>query len=961
MVVALLAIHKAGGAYVPLDPTFPRERLTMIAEDAGLDVLVTQGPLVGELPDVGCKLLVLDHDATALADSDPSDLGIPVGPTDLAYVIFTSGSTGRPKGVEIPHVALGNLLESMQRRPGLDARDALLAVTTISFDIAGLELFLPLVTGATLVLAGEDEAVDAMWLRDRLGVGDISVMQATPATWQMLLDAGWMGTPGLRALCGGEALGPELAAAMAPRVGSLWNMYGPTETTIWSSVAEVDPRLPVSLGEPIANTEFYVLDPGLEPQPPGIPGELYIGGLGLARGYRARPDLTSERFITHRFDDEPPRRLYRTGDVVRRMADGRIEYVGRADSQVKIRGFRIELGEIETVLGRHPDVRECVVVARDVGGHGKRLVAYLIPVVGGLEVSGLRAYLRETLPDYMLPALFVELDAFPLTANRKVDRARLPDPGGDRPDLAIAYVAPTTEAEAALARVWEEFLGVERVGIHDNFFDLGGDSLLALRTVMRANRDGVRLTTDSIFRHQTIAELATTLDGADHLAADQGLVLGPTPLTPAQLRFVTQRTLQGHHHWNISTIVQTETLDPSALAAAVDALVRHHDALRLRVRQVGDAWRQEISPPPPAAPFESHDLLGLATSDRAAAIERVCSALQGSLDLEQGPLFRVAHFACGPGESDRVFLTVHHLAVDGLTFGVLLEDLERAYRQARDGRPIALPSKTTSFQTWSTRLRDLARDGEVTRTAAAWLQLPWDDVAAVPVRPGADRSRNTNASARAVTLELDATETELLLRGDVRPEHAILAALAHGLARWTGSDTVLIDVLSHGRDAAVTSANVARTVGFMLSYNPVVLTHRTWQDGPGLMPDLLRQVDALPAGYTFDLLRFLSPDADLRRRLNALPRADLLFNYAGEDVDLDGASSWRPATEPIGPDRSSQGLREHPIAVRAALVPNLQLTFVYSRELHEPNVIEAVASDVRWTIRRLLETPVLLA
>ncbi len=438
MVVALLAVHKAGGAYVPLDPLFPNERLAMIAADAGLHVLLTEESLVDAVAAEGAAVVALDRDLRLIDEHDDADLKIPVGSSDLAYVIYTSGSTGQPKGVEVPHVALTNLLESMRLRPGLEADDVLLAVTTMSFDIAALELFLPLIVGATVVLADEEEAVDAIWLRERLAVGDVSVMQATPATWQLLLDAGWTGTAGLKALCGGEALSRVLARALGTRVESLWNMYGPTETTIWSSVSEVSRNGGlISIGQPISNTEFHVLDPTLEPQPLGVSGELHIGGIGLARGYRNQADLTADRFLTHQFDDEPARRLYRTGDMVRRFPDGRIEYIGRADFQVKIRGYRIELGEIETVLARHPDVKECAVVARDGDNGSKRLVAYIVPTAGRqISVSTLRAHLRATLPDYMVPALFVALDTFPLTANKKVDRARLPDPAGQRPDLS---------------------------------------------------------------------------------------------------------------------------------------------------------------------------------------------------------------------------------------------------------------------------------------------------------------------------------------------------------------------------------------------------------------------------------------------------------------------------------------------------------------------------------------------
>lgn len=959
MLVSLLAVHKAGGAYVPLDPLFPRERLEMIAQDAALHVLITEESMPDAVDPAGATVVALDRDRVLIETQDTAGLGVAVGPTDLAYAIYTSGSTGRPKGVEIPHVALGNLLEAMRQRPGLVPADTLLAVTTMSFDIAALELFLPLVTGATLVLAGEDEAIDAAWLRERLAVGDITVMQATPATWQLLLDAGWTGTPGLKVLCGGEALSRELATALAARVGSLWNMYGPTETTIWSSVSEVDPALPITLGDPIANTEFHVLGPALVLQPIGVPGELLIGGVGLARGYHGREDLTAERFVHHAFGEEPPRRLYRTGDMVRRVADGSIEYLGRADFQVKVRGFRIELGEIETVLSAHPAVRECAVVARDADGHTKRLVAYIVPSEGGaVDVTELRAYLRETLPDYMVPALFVELDTFPMTANRKVDRNRLPDPGGERPDLAIEYVAPRSEAEATLARIWQEFLGVERVGVDDNFFDLGGDSLLALRCIMRANREGISLTPNAIFRHQTIAELALAASGADDCVTVDGderdPAIGVTPLTPAQLRFLVERDTPDPQQWNVSALVETERLDPAALRVALAEVLRHHDALRLRLWQEDGGWRQQITPPTDEVPLEDHDLSDVPRAERAAVVERACARLQESLDLGRSPLVRVARFDCDPDPTDKLFVTIHHFAVDGLTFSVFWEDLEQAYRAAVAGAAVVLPPKTTPYRSWALQLESLARSPRVADTADAWLALPWHRSARVPTDIGSDLRRNTNASAAAVEVELGPDDTRRLLGSRRRPDHVVLAALAHVLGDWTASDTVLIDVLSHGRDAVSERVNLSRTVGFMLSYNPLVLTQSQWSVTPQALDAITRQIEAHPEGFTFDLLRFLGPDDGLRDRLTALPRADVLFNYAGVAASLEGDTRWRELHEPMGEEESPRGLRQHPIAVRATLTPELRLTFVYSTELHQGSTIRAMAEEVAAAIRGLL-------
>ena len=597
ILLAMLAIHKAGGAFVPLDPMFPPERLATIARDSGVQALITHAGLAHPIRLEGAEVVELDGTERPWVELDDSDLDIDTAMSDLAYVISTSGSTGKPKGVEVTQLSLANQLDAMERQPGMAADDVLLAVTTMSFDPSLLELFLPLMVGATIVLADAEQAVDAVWLRDQLGTDQITVMQATPATWQMLLDAGWTGTPGLKALCGGEALTRELAAAICSRVETLWNVYGTTETTIWSSSSKVDPaasRIP--LGPPIANTDFHVLGPRMEVQPPGVVGELYIGGVGLARGYRGLPELTEERFVMHAFDGERPRRLYKTGDLARRFADGDIEFLGRDDFQVKIRGFRIELGEIETTLSRHPGVRECAVVARARADGTKRLIAYVVPDRGPhADVSGLRMHLRASLPEYMVPTQFVMLDSLPLSANRKVDRARLPDPDNQRPDLSTEFVAPRTAHEVTLARIWQKLLDIEQVGTEDNFFDLGGDSLMALRCMVEANRSGVSLAPNSVFRYQTISELALAATQGDVSAStDQGVVLGELPLTPAQLRYLTERDTPDAHHWNLSSLVRAERLSATALRIAVDAVLRHHDALRLRLWRDDGRWRQEI-------------------------------------------------------------------------------------------------------------------------------------------------------------------------------------------------------------------------------------------------------------------------------------------------------------------------------------------------------------------------------
>jgi amino acid adenylation domain-containing protein len=506
MLVGLLAILRAGGAYVPLDPAYPQDRLAYMLEDSGAQVLVTQQALSGSLGGDRLRVVCVDGDWGAV-EAGAVKVGA-LGPEDIAYVIYTSGSTGKPKGVAVTHRSLVNLLESMGDEPGLGESDVLLSVTTLSFDIAGLELYLPLLKGARLVLLTRDEAGDGRILRERLAATGATVLQATPATWRLLLESGWAGTTGLKVLCGGEALPRDLANELAKRASEVWNVYGPTETTIWSSLCRIrEGEGAVSIGHPVANTALYVLDKAMNQLPVGVPGELFIGGDGLARGYWNRPDLTAERFLPDPHSERKGARMYRTGDLVRRLGDGTIECLGRLDHQVKVRGFRIELGEIEAHLARHPAVRAVAATVYEATPEDRRIAVYLAG--SPVDSSELRRFLAVSLPEPMLPSVWIWLDALPLTPNGKLDRKALPRPEIDRRDLTAAFVGPRTELERTLAAAWGEVLRMEVVGIHDNFFELGGHSLLATRVVSRV-RDAfsIDLPIRSLFELPTVAGLA---------------------------------------------------------------------------------------------------------------------------------------------------------------------------------------------------------------------------------------------------------------------------------------------------------------------------------------------------------------------------------------------------------------------------------------------------------------------
>jgi amino acid adenylation domain-containing protein len=532
MPVALAAVLKCGAAYVPLDPTHPADRLRYTLEDAGVFCVITQGRFAAQLADAKAPLLALDELQAELA-KQPADA--PAGkckPEDLAYVIYTSGSTGHPKGVQVEHRNVVSFLEAMRREPGLGENDVLLAVTTLSFDIAGLEMWLPLMVGGCIVVASRTDVLDGYRLAELMETHGVSLLQATPATWRLLLEAGWTGRLGLKALCGGEALPPDLAISLLARVGELWNVYGPTETTIWSTVYRVqNPQSTIPVGHGIANTRVYVLEPSGAPAPIGVAGELCIAGEGVARGYRNRPELTAEKFVTITLPNGMAERVYRTGDMARFRADGQLEFLGRNDTQVKVRGYRIELGEIEAVLSSHSDIKQCVVAVREDTPGDQRLVGYVVAAAGAkFDVDAARTRLRAKLPEYMIPNLFMTLDRLPLTPNGKIDRKVLPKPQAavvlDAAAVAAATDVLMTLPQHRVAGIWREVLHADRIGLYDNFFDLGGHSLLLVKLQAALKREfGRDLPLVELFQRTTVSAQAERLSslnaGSDALQRAQ--------------------------------------------------------------------------------------------------------------------------------------------------------------------------------------------------------------------------------------------------------------------------------------------------------------------------------------------------------------------------------------------------------------------------------------------------------
>ncbi|WP_229796441.1 non-ribosomal peptide synthetase, partial [Saccharothrix coeruleofusca] len=896
-VVAVFGVLKAGAVYLPVDPGLPELRRRHLIDDSGA-VLVLDGAV----------------DTASCPDTSP---GLPLRPDNAAYVIYTSGSTGKPKGVVVEHRHLVNLLHNHREDFATEhLRVALSAV--FSFDTSWEGLLL-MADGHELHVLTDDVRLEPTALVDYVRRNRIDFLDLTPSYVQQLIPAGLLDgehAPRLLML-GGEALGGALWRELAASRTRAYNFYGPTETTVDAVSCEVTGDRPV-IGRPLSNLSAYVLDEELQPVPVGVAGELHIAGAQVSRGYLNRPGLTASRFLADPFG-APGSRMYRTGDRVRWLPDGTLEYLGRNDDQVKIRGFRIEPGEVEAALLSHPDVTEATVVARDDDGHA-RLIGYVV-TRSPVAHAALREHLKRTLPEYQVPSAFVELDRIPLTPNGKVDRRALPAPQvkgeGD-------FVAPSTPVEVALARVWADVLGVERVGAHDNFFALGGDSILSIQLVSRARQAGFRLSSRDVFRHQTVAELALVAGVAEQAPAEVRLFSGPAPLTPIQRWFFAEHGPL--RHFTMSLLVELDPeVDHARLHAAVRSVVGHHDALRLRFREVDGRWVQEVADTETAEVFRVE-------SD--ADVEAGARAARRDLDLAGGPLLRAVLFTGAP---PRLLLTVHHLAVDGVSWRILLGDLEAAYR----GEP--LEPVGTPFTEWAHRLAEHVASGALDDALPHWRSLP------EPERLPVDHDGvGAEGSTRLLSVRLDRRTTDALLH-EVPPVYrtqvndVLLSALGRALAEWTGRDSVSVALEGHGREELFDGVDLSRTVGWFTTQFPVVLpVAEDWGRTLKAVKEALRAVPH--KGLSFEAL-------DVGGRL-----PEISFNYHGQwDVGGTSEGLYRARRDSAGEDVAPDRPRGHLLDVTGLVEGGeLELTWRYSPEVHDEATVRRLAERVAEALREIV-------
>jgi amino acid adenylation domain-containing protein len=882
MVAALLGVMRAGAAYLPLDPEYPAERLSYVLEDSGASIVLLDRALADRLPTSSIDRLILDEIAPAASVDADAD----VSADDLAYVIYTSGSTGRPKGVMVRHGGVSSFLRSMAEAPGMHSDDELLAVTTIAFDISVLELFLPLTLGARTIVTTREQAADPRLLAARIADSGATVVQATPATWAMLLASGWTPPATMRLLCGGEALPRTVADALLASGAELWNLYGPTETTIWSAVARVSACGRVPLGEPIANTTLYVLDSAGSPAPLGVPGELHIGGTGVARGYLGRPALTAERFVPDPFGAAGSR-LYRTGDRARRRTDGTLEFLGRVDFQVKLRGFRIELGEIESALRAHPAIDGAVAAVHG-DGPDARLVAYLLPRDPDAPAVGvdLRTFLRERLPEYMVPSAFVTLDAFPLTPNGKVDRKALAAP--DARVEARVFAPPHTPQEQAIAEIWREVLRLDRVGRDDDFFALGGHSILATQVLSRVRRElGVDLPLRTLFEAPTVHALAERLpgagaaDGPELVRVERG---GPVPLSFAQERMWFLERMSPHAGvYNMPEAVALDgRLDAEALRQAFEALVARHEVLRTRYAEVDGQPVQDILPPPR---FE----LPVEAVAEEQVHGRMLDDARAPFDLREGLPIRARLLRIAP-ERHLLLLNIHHIAADGWSWGVMMRELTLLYRAFARGQAAPLPPLPVQYADYAVWQRAWLHGERMERQLAFWrarlagapalLELPTDRP-----RP-AEQDERGAAYHFTLAPEVAQAARELARREGATLYMVLLAAWNAVLNRWTGQDDLVVGSPVAGRARPETEGLVGLFAGS--------LALRTDAGGDPPFRALLGRVrETALAAYAHQDVPFeeLVQTLEVPRSLSHAPVFQVMFglqNVPADELALDG-------------------------------------------------------------------------
>ncbi|MEW5067985.1 plipastatin non-ribosomal peptide synthetase PpsC [Bacillus subtilis] len=944
LIAGMLGILKAGGAYLPIASDLPVERIAYMLSDSGAALLLQSEKTEKQLLDIECEQIIIED---IQKQGETKNVDSSAGSHSLAYIIYTSGSTGKPKGVMIEQRSVIRLVKNSNYIT-FTPEDRLLMTSSIGFDVGSFEIFGPLLNGAALHLSDQQTFLDSHQLKRYIEHQGITTIWLTSSLFNHLTEQNEQTFSQLKHLIiGGEALSPSHVNRIrnvCPEV-SIWNGYGPTENTTFSTCLHIQKtyELSIPIGRPVGNSTAYILNQWGVLQPVGAVGELCVGGDGVARGYLGRPDLTKEKFVPHPF--APGDRLYRTGDLARWLPDGTIEYVGRIDDQVKVRGYRVELGEIESALRQIDGVKEAAVLARTAQTGSKELFGY-ISVKAGTNAEQVRSLLARSLPNYMIPAYIIEMETLPLTSNGKLNRKALPEPNFTSKQT---YAPPRNDLEDQLVLIWQEVLGIQRIGIEDSFFELGGDSIKALQVSARLGRYGLSLQVSDLFRHPKIKDLSPFIRKSERII-EQGPVQGDVPWTPVQQWFFSQ-DIEERHHFNQSVMLfHSGRLSENALRPALKKLAEHHDALRMVYRNDDRRWIQINQG------IHESQLYSLRTSDLSQSesgwetqIKQEVADLQQSINLQEGPLLHAALFKTLTG--DYLFLAIHHLVVDGVSWRILLEDLSAGYQQAAAGQTIQLPPKTDSYQEYARRIQEYAQSSKLIREEAYWRSVEEQQAAELPYE--IPHHVNIDFSKRdSLSFSLTEADTAVLLQNvnhayGTDTQDILLTAASLAICEWAGGSKLRIAMEGHGREHILPELDISRTVGWFTSMYPALISFEHHRDELGTsvktVKDTLGRIPNKGVGY--GMLKYLTHPENKSITFSKTP--EISFNYLGQFNDIERQDTFRPSSLGSGKDITHTWKREQIIEMSAmAADKKLHFNLSYPPARFHRNTMEQLINRI---------------
>nr|AAD04757.1 lichenysin synthetase A [Bacillus licheniformis] len=943
MAAGVLAILKAGAAYVPIDPSYPAERIGYVLKDSGAELLLTQTNLAAPEEFSGETLLLDSMLSEEITKDDEVNPQAGTQSDNLAYLIYTSGTTGQPKGVMVEHRSLVNLCYWHNDAFKVTEQDKSAKYAGFGFDASVWEMFPYWIAGAELHIIDEAIRMDITRLNQYFEENKITITFLPTQLCEQFME---LDNQSLRVLLtGGDKL-----KRIAKRSYTLVNNYGPTENTVVATSTAIDPdKGMLSIGKPIANTRAYVLGQNNEVQPVGVAGELCIAARGLARGYLNKPEETAKRFTEDPF--VPGERMYRTGDAVKWLEDGRLEYIGRIDQQVKIRGFRIELSEIEVQLARLSEVQEAVVTDIEDACGNKALCGYVV-ANEQLDTESLARKLAQTLPDYMVPSFWVQLKELPVTANGKVDRRALPQP--DVEAQTAEYKAPLTETEQLLADIWQEVLGIDRIGITDNFFALGGDSIKGIQMASRLQQHGWKLEMKDLFQHPTIGELSAYVQAADDQPIDQNPVEGEVTLTPIQ-RWFFERRFTNEHHWNQSVMLHALTgFDPETAGKALSKLIEHHDALRMVYQRNGDGIVQynrgleETAVRPEVIRFNESG------AELEAAVLKASNRIQSSIDLTEGPLLKAAIFKTDQG--DHLLIVIHHLVVDGISWRILLEDFAAGYAQAEKGEPIILQDKTHSFAEYAARLEEYAGSKAFAKEIGYWQEIEQAETAALPKDDEAEDKRMRHTKTAEFSLSKEETEqlmTKVHEAYNTEMNDILLTALGLALKEWTGQEDFIICLEGHGREDIIDGLNISRTVGWFTSQFPALIQMRHSGDIGYQIKQIKEELRHIPnKGIGYGIYRYLTEEGKKAQPI----KHDISFNYLGQFTEMADSGLFTRSTLPSGDPLSPETEKPNALDIVGYIEDGiLTMSIAYHSLEYKESTVAAVAASFKTYLLQLID------